>query len=479
MYSAGRFDKPAVICRKFRSGSLKRFGHRLLFLSLSCLFAFCDLPAQTPEFVSLASARPVLQALHASLPPELAGAGALTPAAWDQWVRAKDRQIRSRVAPGEELTLTNLLRLGISYTRERRITYDLLDRYGRDPIVNSTAERRADDLIRALSASQPSPGLLQMRAFLMKSGFSLATPENRKKTKAYLLASLARQRDEVARDREQSRTGHSQLFKDRGLSTDSDLYTAYTLELHLRDLLQRGLLKPGNVHRVAIVGPGLDFVNKKDFGYDFYPPQTTQPFALIDSLLRLGLSHVSQLDVSTFDISPWVNQHIARARAQAASGKPYTIQLLRSRSMGGNADFLHDFARFWESLGDQVGMQVQPLAVPEAARSDVVSRAVSIPPDVVARVTPVDMNVILQIQRRPADRRFDLVIGTNIFLYYDTLEQALARANLATMIRPGGFLISNTALAPSPSSMLVDSVQTDIPIRPGLTDYVYSYQRQP
>ena len=457
---------------------MKTFRHRLLFLSLSCLFPFCDLPAQTPEFVSLASARPVLQAMRGSLPPELRAAGATAPEAWDQWVRTRDRQIRRRIAQGEELTLTNLLRLGVSYTKERRITYDLLDRYGQDGVVNSAAEHRADDLIRALSAPHPNQGLLQMRAFLQESGFSLSTPGGRKGTKAYLLASLARQRDEVSRDREQARIDHSRLFKDRGLSTDSDLYTAYTLELHLRDLLRRGLLKPGGIHRVAILGPGLDFVNKK-LGYDFYPPQTTQPFTVIDSLLRLGLSDLSSLEMCAFDISPRVNQHLERARAKAASGRPYTMQLLWSRSMGGSEDFLSDFTTFWGRLGERIGNPVQPIAVPEAVRSDIISRAVSIRPEVVARITPVEMNVILQIQRLPAERRFDLVIGTNIFLYYDALEQALARANLATMIRSGGFLISNTALPATAPSSLVDSVRTDIPIRPGLTDYVYSYRRQP
>jgi hypothetical protein len=31
------------------------------------------------------------------------------------------------------------------------------------------------------------------------------------------------------------------------------------------------------------VGPGLDFADKQE-GYDFYPLQTIQPFAVIDSL---------------------------------------------------------------------------------------------------------------------------------------------------------------------------------------------------
>ena len=51
----------------------------------------------------------------------------------------------------------------------------------------------------------------------------------------------------------------------------------------------RGLLKPGAVRRVAIVGPGLDFADK-DVGFDIYPQQTLQPFAVLDSLKRLGLA---------------------------------------------------------------------------------------------------------------------------------------------------------------------------------------------
>ena len=93
--------------------------------------------------------------------------------------------------------------------------------------------------------------------------------------------------------------------------------------------MEKGLLQPGSVRRVAIVGPGPDFVNK-NFGSDFYPPQTTQPFALIDSLARLGLSDPASVEVYTFDISPRVNRHIERARKTAAAGKPYTIQLVCS-----------------------------------------------------------------------------------------------------------------------------------------------------
>jgi len=227
------------------------------------------------------------------------------------------------------------------------------------------------------------------------------------------------------------------------------------------------------VHRVAIVGPGLDFVNKKD-GADFYPPQTTQPSAVIDSLARLGLADPASVEVYTLDISPRVNRHIETARKSAASGKPYTVQLLCTQSELN----VPGYTEYWLKLGDHIGKPVAPIAVPEAVGNIIQTRAVSVRPAVVARITPVDMNVVFQTLPLPPDRRFDLVIGTNIFLYYGALEQSLARANLATMIKPGGFLISNTALQGTAASKLADSLHTPVPIRPGHSELMFSYVRE-
>ena len=74
------------------------------------------------------------------------------------------------------------------------------------------------------------------------------------------------------------------------------------------------------MRRVAIIGPGLDVVDKQE-GHDFYPPQTIQPFAVIDSLVRAGLADADTLTVTTLDVSARVNDHIgadgvARARAR-------------------------------------------------------------------------------------------------------------------------------------------------------------------
>ena len=43
------------------------------------------------------------------------------------------------------------------------------------------------------------------------------------------------------------------------------------------------------------------------------------------------------------------------------------------------------------------------------------------------------------------------MIGTNVFVYYDRLQQALAMTNVAGMMRPGGILLSNNALLEIPA----------------------------
>jgi hypothetical protein len=446
------------------------------------VLAACAAAAQTPQYVPFSQAEPVLQAYQKSLPKALTASGQPTAAAWDSWIRGQDQEIRLRLERGEEDTLTNLLRLGVTYTNEERIGYLSLERYGKDAYVDSIVDKRANDLIRALASPHASEGMMELRTFLEKQGFNLKTPEGQKKVKAYLLANLARMRDELihAQGKIYQKNGANlpQHFEDRGISTDSNLYPDYLIELHLRHMMEQGLLKAGSIRRVAIVGPGLDFANK-DSVSDFYPPQTTQPFAVIDSLARLQLADPATVEVEAFDISPRVNKHLARAHAEAAAGKAYTIQLLADPADQWSKDYHSGFLEYWQRLGDQIGKPAPKIPVPyNATKAGIWNRAVSVRPPVVLRVTPVDMNVVFQTIPLPPDKQFDLVIGTNIFVYYASLEQSLASANLGTMIKPGGFLITNEALAGGAPSKLADALQTTVVVAPTDTEYMYTYARQ-
>jgi hypothetical protein len=137
---------------------------------------------------------------------------------------------------------------------------------------------------------------------------------------------------------------------------------------------------------------------------------------VIDSLARLGLADPTTIDLYTFDISPRVNRHIERARASAAVGKPYTVQLLCSPSEHWEASYRTGFLEYWQRFGNQIGKPVARIAAPPA--SDIWNRAVNVRPEVVKRIIPVDMNVVYQTLPVPAEQQFDLVIGTNIFIYY-------------------------------------------------------------
>ena len=58
--------------------------------------------------------------------------------------------------------------------------------------------------------------------------------------------------------------------------------------------------------------------------------------------------------------------------------------------------------------------------------------------------------MVLERLELPEDEAFDLVIATNVLVYYGVFEQALAAANIASMLRPGGILLTNTAVLPTP-----------------------------
>jgi len=449
----------------------------LLLLLFWDLAAMGQTVAKT-QFISFEAAQPVLTGMKESLPPELKNARDVDAAKWSGWVKAKDREIRVRLDRGEEDTLTNLLRFGVTFTKEFRIDDQYLVRYGGSTLVNSFAENRANDLIRALAAPKASEGMLEMRAFLEKKGFTLRSPEGKKTVKKYLLANLARMRDEFIQYHNLPKDERRfQLFKDRGISLDTNLWPDYQLEQSFRDMRQKGLLKPQGVRRIAIVGPGLDFVNK-EAGNDFYPPQTIQPFAVMDSLVRLGLADPNALELYTLDISSNVNLHIARARKNAAAGRPYTVQLPWNTNRPMSKEFRASFVDYWQKLGGAIGQAVQPIPVPSAVEGTE-TRAVKIRPELVKRITPLDLNIVFQRLEVPPQEAFDLIIGTSIFVYYGAFEQSLARSNVAAMLRPGGYLLSNDKLPDTVPSELENVMETRIEMShdPQILDYIFCYQR--
>jgi hypothetical protein len=354
---------------------------------------------------------------------------------------------------------------GTSFTAEPRLTAQKIEAIvgsSKDPAVSgarldAVTPARLDDLIRAAVQPRASERLVFVRGTLTSKGFELATPAGRQQAKGYLLRTMARvfrevdgyariiaeaERSNVPGEAFARRSG---VYRARGLSSDTSLAPNFAIEEALKEIRAKGMLA-APVKRVAVIGPGLDFADKLE-GYDFYPQQTLQPFAIVDSLLRLGLAGTDGVAVTTFDLSPRVNAHLEVVRAGALKGRSSVLQL----PLDAEERWSPELLRYWLAFGDRIGVPVKPAVAPPSA-GPLKLRAISVQPGVASRFIPLDVNIVVQRLELPADRKFDLMIGTNVFLYYDEFQQALAMTNVERMLRPGGLLLSNNALVELPSS---------------------------
>jgi hypothetical protein len=450
-------------------------------------------------------AQPILEALGNDLPAELKNQSpAGREAAWPGWLTRHEQDMRARLLRGEEDTLVNFLTFGTSFTAQRRLTASEFARLPFDPVPsqlspNTSPEaarllKRVDDLLCGLANPGKNERLLFLAQFVEEQGYHPRAAggvrpalAERNRLKAYVLANAARvvrEQESFQREFEQARqlkdrtedfAERSRLYRSRGLSYDTSLLPNMAIEESLKAMQARGLLAPGSVRRAAVIGPGLDFTDKVG-GYDFYPQQTIQCFALVDTLFRLGLARTGQLELTTFDVSPRVNDHLRRARRRAQLGQAYILQLPRHSQIPWKPAASH----YWQQFGDQIGTPVDPIRAPALAGS-LETRAVRIPPAIVSMITPVDLDIVVQHLDVPPQEGFDLIIATNVFVYYGLFEQFLALANTQSMLRPGGFLLSNNSLPLLSSSEMraVDYLSLLYSDLPEDGDVIAWYQRAP
>jgi hypothetical protein len=450
------------------------------------------------RYITYDEARPIIEQLHEILPPDLQSAGPeRLPSTWPAWVARRDQQIRARLAQGDEDSVVNLLLFGTSFTKRPRITLNELAKAGENNLLSAgntsgeaTAfrnriESRIDDLIRSMTSVRPDERTSFARRVIETAMRERMAPQVRSRVRDYLMTSVGRVLAEHASygkllesakqlgDPSAEFAERSKLYATRGLSSDTSLMPNFAIERTLIALKNQRLLTENSVHRVGIIGPGLDFTDKHD-GYDFYPQQTIQPFAVIDSLVRLGLARIPELQVTTFDLSPRVNEHLRRATASAKRGVWYTVQLPRESS----APWKPDAIEYWARFGDRIGAPAVAIP-PPAGVPDLITRAIKIRPAVVSLITPLDTNIVLQRPNPVPQPGFDLLIATNILVYYDVFEQSLAMANVERMLRPGGFLLSNNAVLELPASN-VHSIGYETVVysdRDGDGDHIVWYQR--
>lgn len=436
----------------------------------------------------------------------LAGAGGQDSSSWDSWVRARDTEIRGRVDRGFEDSICNFILYGTSFTSLPRLeSYEAALTGDRE--LSEAAQARVHALVRALerpavpgavppvaqsagAASAPmnrgassrnerldlvreflrkqlvaqssalqkvcgssTIGPLDQAAEFPKTGTSAQRlPCSSQAVEAYFRDNLKRfiqeqhgyqenlQAATKAGDAGELLLKRGTLFAKRGLSADTSLLPNWGLEDTLGALVRKGVLRPGSIRSIAVIGPGMDFADKRE-GYDFYPLQTVQPFALVEAVARLGLARPENVQVVAFDLNSAVLAHLARLSQEARRGRPYIVQLPRDSRTGWKQNAM----AYWEHFGDVLGAPTPPLPVPPGL-TGVVSRAVAIRPQVAAHVRAVDLDVVAQTLDSPPGDGFDLVVATNVLVYYDLFQQALAMASVAHMMNPQGLFLVNHAL---------------------------------
>jgi hypothetical protein len=377
---------------------------------------------------------------------ELPGSKIATPDIWDKWIREQDRDVRSRIDRGVEDSISNLILFGTSFTKLPRLATsdEALDSVtGR---LKPAALARVRQLAAATEAEKRNERVEFAEEFLKRKRVA---SEQRATYLAgnitrYILEQRKYQREleEAGKsgDKSEALAARGTLYANRGLSVDTSLLPNFAIEDTLRVLLAKGVLKTGSVRRIAIVGPGLDFTDKRD-GYDFYPLQTVQPFAVMEGVERLGLGKKEELRVVTLDLNAAVNSHVARLSDAGKRGRRYVVQLPRDV----DAQWTNQAVNYWEKFGELIGTPAKPLVVPEQLPS-VKLKAVAITADRAARVSAVDLNIVAQTTDFAEGEGFDVVVATNILVYYDHFQQALAMSNIARMMNTGGIFVSNTPL---------------------------------
>jgi hypothetical protein len=371
-----------------------------------------------PVFLNYDRVLPVNESCRLAFPAELASLnGDARRRDWPRWIQAEDARIRARLVRGEEDSLVNFVLFGVSFTGEPR---------------GEKVDARIRDFVQAIGKPGKNERLLRLKGLL----------GNRPEMEAWLQASISRYLAEQQRYRtvlERAPANDpavAQLYKDRGLSVDTNFRPNLAIEQTLAELKRQGALS--SVRRVAIIGPGLDFTDK-DHGFDYYPLQTLQPFGLADSLLRLGLARTTELRISVFDISNQTLDHVSRAVERARRAQPYTVQL----AIDNDRVWRPETLAYWRRFGDRIGTPVEAVPAPRQVRN-VESRAVQIRPGIVGLLEPLSWNFVTQ--ELPGNDKYDLVIATNVLVYYNAFERTLAALNIETMLSEGGIFLSNSPL---------------------------------
>ena len=218
------------------------------------------------------------------------------------------------------------------------------------------------------------------------------------------------------------------LYQKRGLSTDTEVEVGYAVHTGLGILKE---LEPSRrIRRVLIVGPGMDLAPRTGM-LEAGPPESYQPWAVIDALVSLGLSRLDDLEVVGADINPRVVDHL-----RASRDKPPALPLVSGIAESETLTFAPGYLEYFKALGTAVGA----VRGGPPTRRGHLAKAVTVSTGAAAVLRAEPLNIVTQ---RLTGEPFDLVIATNVLPYFGNAELGLALANIAAVVAPRGVFLHN------------------------------------
>jgi SAM-dependent methyltransferase len=298
--------------------------------------------------------------------------------------------------------------------------------------IPASVRSRLAALLRALDASDRDPRLVYFRG-LVNATFPMRGEREAALMREYLRAMwFVYEKEFIAQRSARASEAVAELYRARGLSTDTAVEAGYLVYLGLG--VVKSLEPDRRVRRVLIVGPGLDLAPRTAL-LEVGPPQSYQPWAIIDALLALGLSRAGDLDLVAADINPRVVEHLRRSHTE-----PPRLSLLSEIRESEAVKFSEEFRDYFARLGSAIGR------VDADARSmngtGHLHKTVRVDPAAARALRAETLDVVTE---RLDEAPFDIIIATNILPYFDNVELMLAMSNIARMLAPGGVFLHNEA----------------------------------
>lgn len=321
---------------------------------------------------------------YADVPAAIRRSVAPDAAAFGELLRSIDRDTTRRLRAGEEESLIYYILQSNAFTRRPRIEPALS---AKEAIESGHVPGNVRDRMREFSAALKRPAR-DARLAYFRDHFR-GTAEDLEAAYLGAMRFLYNKEFEGAGLRS---------YQTRGHSTDTSLAPSFTVWNALGVL--HALDPAARLNRVLIVGPGLDFSPRTGLR-DEVPPQSYQPYLAARSLIEWKLADADRIQVDCVDINPRVVRFIEEFKGA-----------LTLPAETGNADF----TAYLRALGSRVEFPA-------------------------TRVHAFQLNILTEGFEPP--RRYDLVIATNVLVYFSSAELRLALANLHTMLKPGGWLLHN------------------------------------